>query len=369
MTLWFILVLMTAAAIFAVLWPLGRPAKMDGANDIAVYRAQLAEVEADRAAARISESEAQAARTEISRRLLAAADAKPSTVAPAGDPAVWRRAVALIALIVVPVIAAGLYTVLGSPRLPGKPFAERNAATEQESIEQIVARVEAHLATHPDDARGWQLLAPVYMKLGRFDDAIKAREQALRILGSNAERESDLGEALTAAAGGVVSPDAKSAFERALAGNPNDYRARFYLGLAAEQAGKPEEASVIWRELLAIAPPDAPWVDAVRQSLARVSGGGESTPGPTEQQIAAANELSPEQRNQMIQGMVAKLAERLKSNGSDVEGWMRLLNSYVKLGEKEKARAAAEDARRALASDPEKLRRVNELIKGLGLEG
>jgi cytochrome c-type biogenesis protein CcmH len=368
MTLWFILALMTAAAIFAVLWPLGRPAKVDGANDIAVYRAQLAEVEADRAAARISESEAQAARTEISRRLIAAADAKPAAVAPAGDPAVWRRAIALVALIAVPVIAAGLYSVLGSPRLPGKPFAERNAATEQESIEQIVARVEAHLATHPDDARGWQLLAPVYMKLGRFDDAIKARENALRILGSNAQRESDLGEALTAAAGGVVSPDAKGAFERALAGNPNDYRARFYLGLAAEQAGKPEEASIIWRELLAIAPPDAAWVDAVRQSLARVGGGGETAPGPTEKDIAAANQLTPEQRNQMIQGMVAKLAERLKSNGSDVEGWMRLLNSYVKLGEKEKARAAAEDARRALASEPEKLRRVNELIKGLGLE-
>ncbi len=367
MTLWFILTLMTAAAIFAVLWPLGRPAKVDGANDIAVYRAQLAEVEADRAAARISESEAQAARTEISRRLIAAADAKPATVAPAGDPAVWRRAIALVALIGVPMVAAGLYSVLGSPRLPGKPFAERNAATEQESIEQIVARVEAHLATHPDDARGWQLLAPVYMKLGRFDDAIKARENALRILGSNAQRESDLGEALTAAAGGVVSPDAKGAFERALAGNPNDYRARFYLGLAAEQAGKPEEASIIWRELLAIAPPDAAWVDAVRQSLARV-GGDTAAPGPTEQQIAAANQLTPEQRNQMIEGMVAKLAERLKSNGSDVEGWMRLLNSYVKLGEKEKARAAAEDARRALASDPEKLRRVNELIKGLGLE-
>jgi len=370
MTLWFILALMTAAAVFAVLWPLGRPAKLDGANDIAVYRAQLAEVEADRAAARISESEAQAARTEISRRLLAAADAKPATVVPLGTPALRRRATALVALIVVPVVAAGLYTLLGSPNLPGQSFAERRATpTDQESIEQIVARVEAHLATHPDDARGWQLLAPVYMKLGRFDDAIKARENALRILGANAQRESDLGEALTAAAGGVVSPDAKGAFERALAGNPNDYRARFYLGLAAEQAGKPEEASIIWRELIAIAPPDAAWVDAVRQSLARVSGGGETAPGPTEKEIAAANQLSPEQRNQMIQGMVAKLAERLKSDGSDVEGWMRLLNSYVKLGEKEKARAAAEDARRALASDPEKLRRVNELIKGLGLEG
>jgi cytochrome c-type biogenesis protein CcmH len=358
MTLWFVLGLMTAAAIFAVLWPLGRKPTERADSDIAVYRAQLGEIEADRAAGRIAENEAQAARVEVSRRLLAAADAKPATVAAADSP--WRRrAVALVALILVPLGAGAVYLTLGSP------FIEPQRA--EDSIPVMVARIEAHLAQHPDDAAGWQVLAPVYIRLGRYEDAVKARENAMRILGANAEREADLGEALVIAAGGVVSPDAKAAFERALAGNQNSYKARFFLGLAAEQEGKPQEASIIWRELLAISPPDAPWIASVQEALQRV--GGAPALGPTDSEIAAASKLSPEQRTAMVRGMVAGLAERLKSDGTDVEGWLRLVRSYMVLGEREKAQAAAADARRALASEPEKLRRIDELVKGLGLEG
>ncbi len=370
MTLWFILGLMTAAAIFAVLWPLGRKSELRTGSDIAVYRAQLDEIEADRAAGRIAENEAQAARVEISRRLLAAADTAPTVVA--GDSAPLRRAAALVALFLLPLGAASLYLTFGSPLEPSQPIADRRGPpSEQDSVLDLVARVEAHLTNNPDDGRGWQVIGPVYMQLGRFDDAVNARQNVLRIMGANADREANLGEALVAAAGGIVTADAKAAFERAQALDSNEHKSRFFLGLAAEQDGKPKEAAAIWRDMLAKAAPEERWVDTVRQELARVEGTAPlgTPPGPTEKEISAATELAPEQRTAMVQSMVARLAERLKTEGSDVEGWLRILRSYMVLGEREKALAAAADARRALATDPDKLRRVNELIKGLGLEG
>ena len=366
MTLWFILGLMLLAAVFAVLWPLGRKSELRAGSDIAVYRAQLEEIEADRAAGRIAENEAQAARVEISRRLLAAADAAPTVVV--NDSPHLRRAAALVALILLPLGAAMLYLTLGSPHEPSQPIADRRGPpSEEDSILDLVARVETRLAQNPDDIRGWQVIGPVYMRLGRYDDAAKARQNVLRIMGASADREANLGEALTAAAGGIVTADAKAAFERALALDANENKARFFLGLAAEQDGKPNEAAAIWRDLIASAPPDARWLDVVRQALSRVEG--TAPPGPTEKDISVSNEMTPEQRTAMVQGMISRLAERLKSEGSDVEGWLRLLRSYMVLGEREKALAAAADARRALASEPDKLRRVNELIKGLGLEG
>jgi cytochrome c-type biogenesis protein CcmH len=145
---------------------------------------------------------------------------------------------------------------------------------------------------------------------------------------------------------------------------------RFFLGLAAEQDGKRDEAAAIWQKLLADAPADAPWRDYVRSALARV--GGElvvAAPGPTADDVAAASDMSSAQRQAMIRGMVDRLASRLHSDGSDVEGWLRLVRAYMVLGDRDKAKGAASDARRALVNDPDKLKRVDEFVKGLGLEG
>jgi cytochrome c-type biogenesis protein CcmH len=207
------------------------------------------------------------------------------------------------------------------------------------------------------------------MRLGRYDEAVTARKNVLRLLGPTPEREADLGEALTGAQNGIVTAEAKEAFERAVRLDPHDVRSRYFLGLAAEQDGRPKDAAAAWRALLAEASADATWAGFVRESLARVDPGAAALqPGPSADDVAAASEMSPEQRNTMVRGMVSRLAERLKQDGNDVEGWLRLLRAYMVLGDKEQARAAADDARRALASDPEKLRRVDELIKGLGLE-
>jgi cytochrome c-type biogenesis protein CcmH len=379
MTLWFVMALMTAAAIFAVLWPLSRRAPLAAGSDVAVYRDQLDEIERDRAAGLIGDREAEAARLEVSRRLLAAADVAVS--APQQSAGWRRRAVALVALVLLPLGAATLYLTLGSPDLPGQPqAARREMPPEQRSIADLVGRVEAHLEANPEDGRGWEVIGPVYMRLGRYDDAVKARRNSLRLLGSTAVREADLGEALTGVANGIVTAEARAAFDRALALDPEDFRARYFSGLAAEQDGRPKDAADIWKKLLAGAPEDAAWIGFVRESLLRVDPNASvpqpgpnvtapDTPGPSAADVAAASQMSPEQRETMVRGMVARLAERLKQDGSDVDGWLRLLRAYMVLGDKEQARASAADARRALEGNADGLQRLDEAIKGLGLEG
>jgi cytochrome c-type biogenesis protein CcmH len=369
MTLWFVLALMTAAAVFAVLWPLARSrAALRSGSDVAVYRDQLDEIRRDRASGRIGENEAQAAEVEVSRRLIAAADAEAAL--PMGASAAVltrrRRAVTLVALIALPLGALAVYLVLGSPSLPGQPLAARMTA-EDSSLANLVARVESRLASNPKEGRGWELIAPIYLRLGRYDDAVKARRNSLHLNGETADRWADLGEALVGAASGVVTAEAKKAFDAAVGLEVAHIKARFYLGLAAEQDGRVDLAATIWKKMLADAPPDAPWAEPLRKELARLTG--EPAKGPTEEQMAAAGDLAPDQKMAMIQGMVAQLAERLARDGSDLDGWLRLMRSYMVLGERDKARAAAGDARRALAGEPDKLRQIDEMAKRLGLEG
>jgi cytochrome c-type biogenesis protein CcmH len=187
--------------------------------------------------------------------------------------------------------------------------------------------------------------------------------------GATAMRESDLGEALVAAARGVVTAEARQAFERAVALDAREAKARYFLGRFAEQDGRPAEAAAIWRELLASTPPGVSWAEFVRDELERIEPGtSPAMRGPSAEEMAAA-QMDAQQRQQMITGMVASLAEKLKKDGSDFEGWIRLVRAYTVLGERDKARIAASDARRAVGGDADKLRRLDELVKELGLEG
>jgi cytochrome c-type biogenesis protein CcmH len=373
MILWVIFALMTAAAIFAVVWPLGRASRASaGGSDLAVYKDQLKEIDSDRACGLIGEAEAEAARLEISRRLLAAADA-PSGASAAATGSLRserRRVAAVAALAVLTLGPLGFYIALGSPNIPGEPaFARVTTPKGHESIASLVSQVEAHLATSPNDGAGWAVLAPVYTRLGRFDDAVQARKKALLLNGPTATREADLGEAETAAANGVVTAEAKAAFERAVASDPKEAKARYFLGLAAEQDGMNDEAASIWRSMLAEAPTGAPWVAFVRQALARVSGGPVAAVEPSTADISAVANMSEDARRDTIRGMVARLADRLHDNGGDVEGWLRLVRAYVVLGDRTKAKDAAADAKRALGERPDDVRRIDDLVKGLGLEG
>jgi len=367
MTLWFVFALMTAAAIFAVLWPLGRAGRPHNeGSEATVYKDQLAEVDRDVAADLIGSSEAEAARVEISRRLLAAADHQRDP--PDTSNARWRRSAAILALFGLPVVAMAFYLPLGSPRLGDFPLAERSRAPDPtQPLDNLVAQVEAHLEKNPTDGRGWSVLAPVLAKLGRYDDAIRAYRNSITYSGDSAARRADLGEALASAAGGVVTAESKAEFERAIALNAGEVKASYFLGLAAEQDGHAAEAASIWRAMLAKAPQDAPWRPLVLAALARVVGS--TAPVLSDDTIAAAKDMNETDRGAMIHGMVDRLAGRLKQNGDDVEGWLRLVRAYMVMGDRDKARSALADARQAVANDAERLKQLNEGLKNLGLDG
>jgi cytochrome c-type biogenesis protein CcmH len=365
MTLWFVLGIMTVAALGAVIWPLARAHTSQlPASDLAVYRDQLEEIERDRADGRIGHDEFEAARVEVSRRLLGAATATPAEAAPRRGRRIAALAIAVVAL---PLIAGSLYRLLGSPELPGEPISSRGSGDQDgqsPSIAALIAQIEAHLEAEPKDGRGWEVIAPVYMKLERYDDAVKARRNAIDLLGATAQRDVDLGEALAMAAGGVVTADAKAAFERAAGLDADNAKAIFYLGVAALQDGNTEDAARTWRNLIAKAPANAPWLPVVREQLARIEHPG-AVPSPTPEDVATVSQMAPEARNQFIRDRVEGLATRLREDGSDVEGWLRLLRAYMVMGERDKAKTAASEARGALAREPEKLKVLDEGIKDL----
>jgi cytochrome c-type biogenesis protein CcmH len=367
MTLWFVFGLMTAAAIFAVLWPLGRGTRpQNDGSEMAVYKDQLAELDRDLASGLVGASEAEAARVEIGRRLLAVADRQHQP--PMAASARLRRSVAVVALVGLPLVAAGFYVSLGSPRLGDFPLAARARAPDvKQPLDNLVTQVEQHLQKNPTDGRGWNVLAPVLARLGRFDDAVRAYRNSITYNGDSAARRADLGEALAAAAAGVVTSEAKAEFEHALALDAGEAKASYFLGLAAEQDGRTAEAASIWAAMLAKAPPDAPWRPVVQAALARV--GGSAVPALPEDAIAAAKDMNEADRGAMIRSMVDRLAGRLKQNGGDVEGWLRLVRAYMVMGDQDKVRGALADARQAVANDAERLRQLNEGLKNLGLDG
>src|SRR5882672_1546762 len=352
MTLWFVFALMTAAAIFAVLWPLSRGARPQSeGSEAAVYRDQLAEIDRDVAAGLIGRSEAEGARVEISRRLLAAADGQRDL--PVASNIRLRRSAAIVALVGLPIVAVALYLPLGSPQLSDFPLAQRTRAPDAaQPLDNLVAQVEAHLEKNPTDGRGWNVLAPVLARLGRYDDAVRAYRNSITYNGDSSERRADLGEALTAAAGGVVTSEAKAEFERAVALNADEIKASYFLGVAAEQDGRNDVAASIWKAMLAKAPANAPWRPLLQAALSRV--GGVAAPALSDDTMAAAKDMNEADRGAMIRGMVDRLATRLKQNGDDVEGWLRLVRAYMVMGERDKAVSALIDARQAVANDADR---------------
>ena len=360
--LWVAFALMTGAAMLCALWPLSRR-RSGGAGEaraIEFHKAQLAEIDRDVARGQLPASEAAGARAEAARRLIAASDAAEAAPATDDARALQRRRVAAgIIFVVVPAVALGLYARLGRPDLPDQPLLAR-LVDPKGNLAAIVAKIEAHLIADPNDGRGFAVIAPIYLHLGRFDEAAKADLEALRILGEDASLRADCGEALTAAAGGIVTAEARAAFEKALADKADLPKARFYLGLAAEQEGDKSKAIEAYQSLIAAGPRDAPWLAVVREHLARL--GGEPPSGA--EAIAA---LDPEAQQAAIHGMVEGLAAKLAQNGADAQGWLRLIRAYCVLHETDKAKDALAQARKATAGDETAGRNLDALAQEFGL--
>ena len=243
--------------------------------------------------------------------------------------------------------------------LPDEPLASRKVAPRSNGeIEAAVAAVEARLIAKPDDGKGWAVIAPVYMRLERYAEAVHAYGEALRIVGEDPLRRAAYGEALVAAAGGVVTDEARQAFDRALAEQPGQPQARYYVALAAEQDGKKADAIRDYESLAADSPPGAPWVAMVNARLAALKG----EPAPTTDAASI-----PEAQRPMIEGMVSKLATRLASTGGGVDEWSRLIRAYTVLHEADKAKAALVDAHKALATDANAVASLDALAHDLGL--
>jgi cytochrome c-type biogenesis protein CcmH len=380
MWFWIVAALLTLGASLAILLPMlraGEGAAGASAYDIEVYRDQLAELDRDAGRGLIRPAEAEEARAEISRRILRAGKGRDGD-ARNGDSRTGRsgsaRLLAGVAVLAVPLVSWGLYGMLGSPDLPPEPLAARLAKNPANAtIDELVARAERHLAAVPSDVRGWDVLAPIYVRMNRFADAANAYRTAIRLAGSTAAREAGLGEALAAQGGGMVSADAQAAFEKAIALDPKDAKARFFLAMAKAQEGKEDEAAKSWQAMLDDLPENSPWRGAVEQALAaldrqpgtNVASG--PAPGPSQDQIAAARSMSAGDRAQMIEGMVARLDGDLRRNPDNPEGWQRLVRSYMVLGKQ----AEAEDARKrgvaALGPGSPAAKELDSFAASLGL--
>jgi len=354
----------TFVVVATVVLPLmkgARAAPERASFDRAVYRDQLKELERDRARGLIDADQTAAARLEIERRLLAA-DARPEAAAArrSGSPAL---AIALALLL--PAAAAGIYLALGAPGAPDEPYAARGperalAAAEGRhgDVAGAVAALEKDLAAHPDDAEKWLLLARSAATLGQWQNSANAYQKALMLTKSRPDVASAYGEMLVFAAEGIVTPRAQEAFTAALARDPKDNAARYYLALAEAQAGNAQAAIDGWQRLAAdVADPELR--DRLRARIAdAASSAGVAAPalagpaGPSAEDRARAEKMTPAERQQMIRGMVDELAAKLKADPGDFEGWMKLARAYSVLNERDQAADAYEQAARLKPEDP-----------------
>lgn len=266
--IWLAFAMLVLAAIIVVLPPLLKSARATAAeaNDLAVYRDQLKEIDGDVARGTISTGEAEAARTEIKRRILALAASPAGDVRTSGP----LRVLAIGVAAGVTLVSLGLYVSLGRPGLPGKPYdgaAERQAMQDGmlREVETMVAKLAARLKTQPGDAKGWRMLGWSYLQLGRPQDGVDALKHAVALDPENAALRSQLGEGLVQLAGGDVSADAMAVFDDALKRDAKEPRARFYKGLAMIQAGKEREAFALWVAILQDGPADAEWMPGLRE--------------------------------------------------------------------------------------------------------
>ena len=417
MTLWLILTILTAGAAIIVATPfiLRNVNAGEAAASLAVYKDQLAEVERDKAQGLIEEAEAASARVEIERRILSAGkgeNAPAERIAPNWQ---YRMVTGVTAIVVLG--SVGLYASLGRPELSSvapqaqDAWAQRaavaaNAGAQGQvsqtadgqpgagDVDALVKRQEQRLEANPNDPDGWRVLGWSYDNTGRYQDAVTAYGRAVELQKDNATLRAIYGEAQVKAANGVVTEAALATFEAVLAINPSDERARFFKGVAKEQKADNQGAIDDWLALYKIAPADAEWTGDLRSRIeetAQKAGIDVSTKlaeakpaaaavaqapsvpahpgavGPSAADIENAKQLSEQDRQSMVSGMVDRLAGRLETSPKDPDGWIMLIRSRVAMKDEEKARAALEKAKSVFADEPETQQRIVQAAQAMGI--
>lgn len=384
MIFWIAIAAMTAVVALVLILPLARASKgeagggeaMDRAKEQAVYRDQLEELERDRADGLISDEEAGYARAEIARRLIGVS-APGKTPVPieegTGRRPLRRRLAEIAVIMLLPAAGVPLYLMVGAPGLPGQPIEER-LANPGNNLDLLLAKVERHLLMMPDDVKGWELVAPIYLRNGLYDKALDAYRNLVRRARSTPEHLGNLAEAAIALDGGRVNDEAVAALNEVVSADPGNARARFYLALRLEQDGRRAEAFAAYETIREEAPAGANYLDLVDRHIAatdpkRPAPSAEAAPpgNPGAEDVAAAEGMSVGDRQQMILGMVAALDARLKNEPKNFEGWMRLIRSYGVLGDKQKAGAALKTALSNFPAPTPEGRKLGALGESLGL--
>ncbi len=408
-TLWLVLTGMTLVVTAALIGPLlirGRLRPGREAFDVEVYRDQLKELDAEVDRGVVSASEAKSARLEIERRMLRAAgtEGQRDTSEIAGRPKYISAGIVAIA---VPAFAAVIYGVLGQPNLNQNGVATANQASreaapsdspsasqqsgEAGSMASLAQRLEERLRQEPEDADGWELLGRTYMQINQPMEAAAAYKRAVALRPASANLQAALGESIVFVADGAVPPTAQDAFQAALDAQPGHPVARYYLALAEMQAGNTQEAHDQFVALGNDSRPGAPWLAQVQRFInetaaalgiepvtvagnpdapaAPTAPGAESPPGPTAEDVEAAQDMSAGDRQEMIRGMVERLAARLEEEPDDLNGWLRLGRSYGVLGEAQKSREAYEKAVALAPEDATVLRAYAEALSGMAGSG
>ncbi|RUM26367.1 c-type cytochrome biogenesis protein CcmI [Rhizobium vallis] len=373
MLFWILVAVLTAVVAAILLYPLLRGAKAaekSRAGEAAVYRDQLRELERDLNGGLITAEEADYARAEIGRRLIAVSADEPGEAPKAPR---HHRLTEAFVLLLLPVLGLCLYLTTGRPDLPSQPL-EARLENPGDDVAVLIAKAERHLAQNPDDGRGWDVLAPIYVRTMRVNDAQVAYRNAIRLLGPSPIRLDGLAETLMAVSDGVVTEEARQVLEQSLTLEPDNPRARFYVALSMEQAGKPDEARRAFEVLAKQSPADAPWLPLVNEHIA-MNGGApanlgtdQAAPGnPTQEDVAAAENMNAGDRQQMIRGMVGSLDAKLSQDPNNFEGWMRLIRSYAVLNDKDRAAGALKRGLAAFPPPGEQGRQLLALARELGI--
>jgi cytochrome c-type biogenesis protein CcmH len=361
--------LLLGAVLAVLLRPLVRQPRGGGESGetIAVFRRQLAELDADAAQGRLAPETADAARYEVARRLLLTADIEAAGAAPAAigqAETSWRIGAAVGVAAVLPAAAIAIYLWVGAPFAIGGSARVDTAlqAHEERELQAAADALAARTKADPGNLEDWLMLGRTLGALERFAEAREAYRRALALAPGRPELHAELGEILVLESQGVVTQAALAEFAKA----DKDPRARYYTAEAALQQGDTEKGIGLLHALLAEAPAEAPWRQAIVDRLAQIAPGmapavsagptaaappvpAPPVPGPTARDVAAAQTMAPEAQAAMIRGMVARLAARLEQHPDDKEGWARLAHAYDVLGEPDKAENAR---RRAGAAAP-----------------
>ncbi len=387
MALWIVLTVMCSLAVMLVTVPLVR--RYENYKDMAsagtsIFTDQLREIERDRGLGVIGEKEAELAKIEIERRLIAAAR---NVTAPKPISPTWRT-VALVAAVGFVVLGSvNFYALRGSPDKTGRPPPSPVAATAQEpaqnaagtpaasEVDAMIGKLAKRLEQNPNDADGWRMLGWSYFNTQRYEESAAAYGKAMAIDPANPDYKAGHAEALVQNAQGMVTPRAQDLFAEVLKADPKELRARFYMALAREQAGDFSSALDGWLSLLADAPSDAGWVPNVKNRVADlakktgrdVSAAMASAPAISQEEMAAVKALPAEDQQAMIKGMVERLAEKLAQSPHDSESWLRLIRSRMVLNQPDLAKEALKKALAEFAGDPAISNQIAASARQLGV--